>query len=145
METLADVRVPHKGNVADQVVEGAYEVLNGFERVHESRNAMRAITLDQREAEAFAGSALGLRFDDKAPPITERQILRPLRPDDDRPDLWSVFNRVQEHLTKGGVVARNANGQRQTTRAVRGIDQNVKLNRALWLLADRMQQLKHVN
>lgn len=30
-ETVADVRVPHKGAVAGQVIEGAYEVLRGFE------------------------------------------------------------------------------------------------------------------
>ena len=32
-DTVADVRVPHKGDVAGQVIEGAYEVLRGFERV----------------------------------------------------------------------------------------------------------------
>jgi hypothetical protein len=29
-----------------------------------------------------------------------------------------------------------------STRAVTGIDQNVKLNRALWVLADAMRQLR---
>src|SRR5690606_41616733 len=41
-DTVADVRVPHKGDVAGSVIEGAYEVLQGFERVKESRDAMRA-------------------------------------------------------------------------------------------------------
>src|SRR5690606_35893305 len=41
-DTVADVRVPHKGDVAGHVIEGAYEVLQGFERVKESRDAMRA-------------------------------------------------------------------------------------------------------
>lgn len=31
--TVADVRVPHKGDVAGLVIEGAYEVLSGFDRV----------------------------------------------------------------------------------------------------------------
>ena len=61
---------------------------------------------------------------------------------DDRRDLWSVFNRTQENLTKGGLSARAANGRRQTTRPVQGIDQSVRLNRALWLLADGLRQLK---
>ena len=56
------------------------------------------------------------------------------------PDLWSVFNRTQENLTQGGL--RSANGRRQQTRPVQGIDQNIRLNRALWLLADGMRQLK---
>lgn len=61
---------------------------------------------------------------------------------DRRPDLWSVFNRTQENLTQGGLHGCSANGRRQQTRPVQGIDQNIRLNRALWLLADGMRQLK---
>ena len=143
-DTVADVRVPHKGDVAGQVIEGAYQVLHGFDRALESRESMQAITLDEGEAEVFARAALSLKYDDpdKPAPITESQILMPRRGDDDRRDLWSVFNRTQENLTKGGLSARAANGRRQTTRPVQGIDQNLRLNRALWLLADGMRQLK---
>jgi len=143
-DTVADVRVPHKGNVTDHVIEGAFEVLHGFGQVQDSRDSMRAITLDEGEAEIFARSALTLKYDDsgKALPITENQILRPRRFDDNRPDLWSVFNRVQENLVKGGLSGRAANGRQQSTRPVQGIDQNVRLNRALWLLADGLRQLK---
>lgn len=142
--TVADVRVPHKGDVAGLVIEGAYEVLSGFDRVKESRDAMRGITLDDGESEVFARAALALKYDDpdKPAPITESQILMPRRFDDRRPDLWSVFNRTQENLTQGGLRGRSANGRRQQTRPVQGIDQNIRLNRALWLLADGMRQLK---
>ncbi|WP_319049363.1 DUF932 domain-containing protein [Pseudomonas aeruginosa] len=144
-DTVADVRVPHKGDVAGQVIEGAFEVLSGFERVKESRDAMRAITLDEGEAEVFARSALALKYDptdNKPAPITESQILMPRRFDDRRQDLWSVFNRTQENLTKGGLHGRSANGRRQQTRPVQGIDSDVRLNRALWMLADGLRQLK---
>ena len=144
-DTVADVRVPHKGDVAGSVIEGAFEVLSGFERVKESRDLMRAITLDEGEAEVFARSALALKYDptdNKPAPITESQILMPRRFDDRRPDLWSVFNRTQENLTKGGLHGRSANGRRQQTRPVQGIDSDVRLNRALWMLADGLRQLK---
>ncbi|MGQ5315342.1 DUF932 domain-containing protein [Xanthomonas arboricola pv. corylina] len=143
-DTVADVRVPHKGDVAGHVIEGAYEVLSGFDRVKESRDAMHAITLNDGESEVFARAALALKYDDpdKPAPITESQILMPRRFDDRRPDLWSVFNRTQENLTKGGLSGRTANGRRQQTRAVQGIDSDIRLNRALWLLADGMRQLK---
>ncbi|MBB5213952.1 DUF932 domain-containing protein [Parapusillimonas granuli] len=143
-DTVADVRVPHKGDVAGQVIEGAYQVLHGFDRALESRESMQAITLDEGEAEVFARAALSLKYDDpdKPAPITESQILMPRRFDDRRPDLWSVFNRTQENLTKGGLHGRSANGRRQQTRPVLGIDSDVRLNRALWLLADGLRQLK---
>jgi hypothetical protein len=143
-DTVADVRVPHKGDVAGQVIEGAYQVLNGFDRALESRESMQAITLDEGEAEVFARAALSLKYDDpdKPAPITESQILMPRRFDDRRPDLWMTFNRIQENLTKGGLSGRSANGRRQQTRPVQGIDSDVRLNRALWLLADGLRQLK---
>ena len=143
-DTVADVRVPHKGDVAGQVIEGAYQVLHGFDRALESRESMQAITLNEGEAEVFARAALSLKYDDpdKPAPITESQILMPRRFDDRRPDLWSVFNRTQENLTKGGLHGRSANGRRQQTRPVQGIDSDVRLNRALWLLADGLRQLK---
>ncbi|MGJ7530705.1 DUF932 domain-containing protein [Variovorax sp. GB1P17] len=143
-DTVADVRVHHKGDVAGQVIEGAYEVLHGFDRALQSRESMQAVTLDAGESEVFARAALALKYDDpdKPAPITETQILMPRRVDDRRPDLWSVFNRTQENLIKGGLSGRAANGRRQRTRPVQGIDTNLRLNRALWLLADGMRQLK---
>jgi hypothetical protein len=129
-DTVADVRVPHKGDVAGFVIEGAYEVLRGFDRVKESRDAMRAITLDDGESEVFARAALAqVRRPDKPAPITESQILMPRRFDDRRPDLWSVFNRTQENLTKGGLHGRSANGRRQQTRPCRALT-DMRLNRA---------------
>ena len=70
----------------------------------------------------------------------------PRRQDDTAPNLWNVFNVVQENAIRGGLTAtgRDANNRprRATTRAVNGIDQDVKLNRALWTLATRMAELK---
>ena len=143
-DTVADVRVPHKGNVAEQVIEGAYAVLQGFEQAQASRDAMQAITLDNGETEVFARAALALKYDDpdRPAPVTEAQVLAPRRSADAHADLWSVLNRAQENLIKGGLSGRAANGRRQQTRPVQGIDQNLRLNRALWLLADGMRQLK---
>lgn len=143
-DTVADVRITHKGDITGQVIEGAYEVLDGFERVQESREAMQAITLDEGEAQILARAALALKYDDpdKPAPITESQILMPRRYDDRRPDLWMTFNRLQENLLKGGLRGRSANGRRQSTRAVQGIDSDIRLNRSLWLLAEGMRQLK---
>src|SRR3546814_17431218 len=52
-DTVADVRVPHKGDVAGQVIEGAFEVLRGFDRVRGSRDALSDHTLHDGAAEGF--------------------------------------------------------------------------------------------
>ena len=142
---VSDVRVPHKGQIMDNVIEGAYDVLDGFGLVRELRDDMRAISLRPAEAEIFARTALTLKYEPdpvKPAPITESQILAPRRSADTGTDLWTTFNRVQENLVRGGLPARNAAGRRTRTREVQGIDQSVKINRALWLLADEMKKLK---
>ncbi|MDK2362546.1 DUF945 domain-containing protein, partial [Citrobacter freundii] len=48
------------------------------------------------------------------------------------------YQRIQENLIKGGLSGRNAKGGRSHTRAVRGIDGDVKLNRALWVMAEAL-------
>jgi len=144
-ETLADIRVPHKGKVVEEVITGAFEVLDGFDLVRESRDGMRDVTLDAAEADIFARAALALKYepsDTEPPPVTESQVLRPRRAADSAPDLWSTFNVLQENLVRGGLPARMKNGRRQNTRPVEGLDTNVKINRALWMLAEEMRRLK---
>jgi hypothetical protein len=43
-------------------------------------------------------------------------------------------------LSKGGLNGRSAQGKRSRTRAVNGIDGDIKLNRALWVMAEELQQ-----
>ena len=142
-DNINDVRLPHKGDVVHQVIEGAYEVLGSFDKANDQRDGMKSLTLNRGEQDAFAHAALALRYDQPdSAPINERQALIPRRSEDGKSDLWSTFNTVQENLVKGGLRGRNSANRRTVTRAITGIDQDIKLNRALWLLADRMRELK---
>ncbi|MFT4435040.1 DUF932 domain-containing protein [Caballeronia sp. 15715] len=145
-ETAGEVRVPHKGNIVQNVINGAFDLLDGFDLICEQKQGMQTVTLSRDEQLAFARSALALRYDptdaDAPAPITESQLLNVRRFEDHRDDLWVVFNRIQENMTKGGLHGRSRSGRAMSTRPVTGIDQNVKLNRALWMLADAMRQMK---
>ncbi len=142
--TVGAVKVPHTGKVQDRVIAGAFEILDGCTRIVESQETMRSLTLDRDEQALFAKTALSLRYDEDTQhtPIEADQLLRPRRMADNTPDLWATFNRVQENMVKGGVSGRNANNRPTTTREIRGIDQNVKINKALWALAEGMAALK---
>ena len=143
-DKTGEIRLRHQGDIVDEVIEGAFNVLENFKLVDESREGMQALTLNDGEANAFARAALALRYDtDKAPaPITERALLQSRRHDDAASDMWTTFNRVQENMIRGGLRAKTAAGARTKTREVKGIDQNIKLNRALWTLAEEMRKLK---
>ncbi len=142
-DTVDDLRVSHRGDVVGQVIEGAYRILDDFERVDDSRASMKSLELSSGERQAFARAAMQLRWEDpiKAP-VTEDQILSPRRAEDLSGNLWTTFNVVQENLVRGGLRGRNRQGKRATTRPIQGIDGNVALNRALWTLAEEMKRLK---
>jgi hypothetical protein len=146
-DVVDDIRIPHKGRIQDEVIEGAVRVLERFDAVDAAIDGMKATTLAPDEERAFASAALALRYgvpsEGQPPaPITAGQLLQARRPDDRGASLWTTFQRVQENTVRGGLVGRSANGRRMHTREVSSIDRNVSLNRALWVLAEEMRKLK---
>ena len=142
-----DIRIPHKGNIRDDVIEGAFRVLEDFETVDASTDGMKALTLQPEEQRAFATAALALRYGERGEgeppaPVTADQLIEARRPEDFGASLWTTFQRVQENAMKGGQPGRGAKGRRLHTRPVASIDRSVSLNRALWVLAEEMRKLK---
>lgn len=140
-DVMQDIRVRHSGNVVDDVIEGSFRVLDDVKHVEHRIDTYKSTELTMGEQQAFAEAALRLRYDEQAP-IESRRLLLPRRWEDNKPDLWSTFNIVQENMLKGGVAGRSASGRRVSTREVGGVNENVKLNRALWTLADQLAQIK---
>ncbi|PEH73927.1 DUF932 domain-containing protein [Edwardsiella tarda] len=140
-QSFGEIRVPHRGNVVEKVIEGAYEVLGIFDRVEEKREAMQSLRLPPPAQQAFAKAALNYRFGEEHQPVTTTQILTPRRDEDRSDDLWTTYQRIQESLIKGGLPGRTTQGKRTHTRAINGIDGDVKLNRALWVMAENMMGL----
>ncbi|MEX9933764.1 DUF932 domain-containing protein, partial [Providencia stuartii] len=137
-DTFGEVRVPHRGHVVDNVIEGAYEVLGTFDTIAEKREQMQSLLLPPPAQQALAHAALTYRFGEEHQPITEAQVLQPRRVEDKKEDLWTVYQRLQENLIKGGLSGRTAKGKRARTRSVNGIDGDIKLNKALWVMADTL-------
>jgi hypothetical protein len=147
--TLESTKVKHSGDVQGRVIEGTYTVLEQAQNALVAPEQWSQIKLRKDEQIAFAESAKMLRFGDspmqEAMPTTH--MLAPRRMDDMSDDLWTVFNRVQENAIRGGLSfqARHPDTNRMRrvrTREVNGIDQDIKLNRALWHLSQHMAQLK---
>jgi hypothetical protein len=162
---LGELTVPHKGDIVDNVIDGSFQIIGQAKKTLERVEDWSVLALTAGEQDAFAEAAHTLRFADAEgktdTPITAAQLLRPRRLDDmrdgasygeNRPaaDLYRTLNVVQENVIRGGLsgYARNAETRRTrrvTTREINGIDQNVRLNRALWQLAERMAELKGVS
>ncbi|MCN5862293.1 DUF945 domain-containing protein, partial [Escherichia coli] len=50
----------------------------------------------------------------------------------------STYQTIQENMLKGGISGRSAKGKRIHTRAIHSIDTDIKLNRALWVMAETL-------
>ena len=161
-KNFGELSIPHKGDVVHKVIEGSFEILDHSRKALDTVDRWSNLHLTNGEQDLFAKYAHQLRFADAeghiATPITPAQLMVPRRSEDrssgtgaawnrPAPDLYTTLNVVQENAIKGGLSARMPNtpqgrGQVRTSRAVNGIDQDVKLNRALWQLAAEMAKLK---
>ena len=152
---ISSVSVCHFGDIIGKVIDGSARILEDTTKTASVVGGWSQKQLTDGARKAFAEAAHVLRFGDSegnvSTPIQPAQLLAPRRHADTGNDLWSVFNRVQENVIRGGLTARtqssyDADGRfvpsrKVSTREVKGIDQDVKLNRALWTLAERMAEL----
>lgn len=147
--TIEDIRIPHKGDITGQVIDGCVELMTKLPELSESVRDMASLQLTFGEQTALARASLAARYEDVTlAPITADQLLSTRRREDAQPTLWNTFNRIQENVVKGGInyLQRDqATGRvkaRRKTREIGGIDQNTTVNRALWALAEEMKKLK---
>lgn len=145
-ERFEEVRVPHKGGIQDQIIEGVYTVAEDFPRLIDATETMKDTFLSRDEQQVLAEASLVARYGEEESPVRPDQIIAPRRREDAGQSLWQTFNVIQENLIRGGLNGRRQTSdgriRRSTTRPINGIDQNVGLNRALWTLAEGMQRLK---
>lgn len=142
-----DIRIPHKGQIQDDVINGACRIIQDFERVDGVIDAMRQTVLGAHEQHQLSLEMLRLRYGTNeegllTAPVAADAPLTRQRLEDLGSDLWTTFNVLQENLVRGGLPGRSRNNRRVTTRPIVGIDSNLALNRGLWELAEAMLRQK---
>lgn len=140
--------VRHSGDIVSNVIDGVFEIVHELPTVTEQIERFREITLNSAEQEIFGKAAIALRWDaeEKVPPVQPAQVVQSRRAEDRNDDIWTVLNRAQENILKGGMQGfthdQKGRVKRTATREVKSVSENVRLNKALWTLADEMAKLK---
>jgi len=130
------VTVAHRGNVVDDVVAHALGLSERFDVLAAQVERMEGRQLFKDEQIRFAERALALRYSDVAQAgMAASLLLNCRRIEDAGDDLFSILNRVQENLLRGGLSRRSANGRLVRTRRITSIRQDVRINSGLWDLA----------
>ena len=148
----------HVGFEPEDFVRSARQIAESAGVIADRVDEMKVIELTPDERGVFAQTALGLVYGAQsknreelvqaieAAPIRPEQLLEERRYDDKGFDLWTTFNVVQENIMRGGIkgisIGRDGRPRRTTTRPVKALDRNIKLNQALWFLTERMAELK---
>ena len=143
-DRIAEYSHKHVGFNPEMFIESARKVHSHIEKATGVIENWQAIQMEESEQGIFVKSAHRLIYDEpEKAPIEPHQLLTWRRPEErGKKDLWSTFNIVQENMIKGGLQGRSAKGRRTRTRGVKSIDRDRKLNQALWILTEKMAELK---
>lgn len=139
--TFERISIKHSGFNPDSVIEASFKVLGAVPDIMNKVQLFQDRILTDAERLALATGAATYRWEDLAKaPINPSMLLNPRRYGDEAKDLWTTFNTVQENIIRGGqrdYSRRRPDGRRMPkSRAINGIDEDMKLNKALWQMAE---------
>jgi hypothetical protein len=144
---FAHVSIRHMDVSAEAFAKAAQSVAENTPRVLEAVAKWQAVQLPQATRVEFARRAAALRWDTDQPVmklLSAEKLLTRVRYRDAATDLWTTFNLVQEHLTRGGDrymgYTEGMGIRRNRTRGVAGNGEGQKLNKSLWALASKFAQ-----
>lgn len=145
--SFAEFSHRHVGFSDTDFIDSAKKIGDSASLIAGRVETMKAIELSPEERLLFAASAHELVHDEPAKvAVQPHQYLEERRYDDKGKDLWTTYNVCQENIIKGGQRAwgqdQFGRAKRKTTRAVKSIDRNLKLNKVLWSLTEKMAELK---
>jgi Domain of unknown function (DUF932) len=139
--TFERISIKHSGFNPDSVIEASFKVLGAVPDIMNKMQLFQDRILTDAERLALATGAATYRWEGLAKaPINPSMLLNPRRYGDEAKDLWTTFNTVQENIIRGGqrdYSRRRPDGRRMPkSRAINGIDEDMKLNKALWQMAE---------
>lgn len=140
--SVADVRLRHVGLSIDQILEESQKLVNRAPQLVDRVNQWSKIILRDDDQETFAAHAAKLRWPDGG--VNPHDLLSSSRPQDEGADLWTILNRVQERVIRGGVLVRSIRQaedgslihKSRTAGPIRGALRDLQLNRELWEVAE---------
>jgi len=134
--TMGAVSVPHRSNAVEAVRSRSFDFLSRVDNLSDTVARYEARSLTDEEAFSFAEIGAQIRWGSERPAgLNARDLLMARRFEDARQNLWTVLNTIQENLTRGGVNLTRAN-RRSSTRGMRSVQDDTRMNVRLWAAAD---------
>ncbi len=144
---FGDINIRHSGDVQHEVISGSYGIIEEMPRIMSQIDQFKGLQLNQSQQLAYATAALELRYPTdedvgvSRSPIHPSQLLDVRRAADKGSDLWTTFNKVQENFMRGGLRGVATTGRRTRTRKIGSVNEDLRMNKALWMLTEKMSEL----
>lgn len=130
--TFESVSLRHTGNIIDEVDTAIEKMVAQLSKLDDAITLMKKTKLTKERQKQFLSEAIKIRYEDKSMMDVEIPILRT---EDGEDNVFSLFNRVQETLERGGNRVRTNQNRLRNARSLTSISAITKLNESLFNLA----------
>lgn len=143
------VKFRHMGVNSAELIQVIAETAEQFKLVGSHITKMQDVSLNQDEKIDFAMKAVALReplrFVNEDGTVNTKEItvslnptdlFKPVRPQDEKNDLWTIFNVIQERTVQGLYDRKSATGRRANPRVITNAARHLDYNKKLWTLAE---------
>lgn len=133
---LGGIAQKHMGITSEELEGIIYSFAQSTDSILSSINDYRKIELNDMQRKKFAEiSKEGIYGKDSK--VNPESLLRTRRPEDQSKDLFTIYNVVQENITKGGIEYKSE--KRNTkTKEIKSATRDLEINTFLWGLMDRV-------
>ena len=132
--SYGDFKLRHMGYTFAELQQKVSDAVASFPGLVKKINEFQSIELSDWQVKKFAKSAALVRFGDNVK-VDINELLKVDRIEDSGNSLWEVFNRVQEKLINGDCSYTMGTKVRKA-RAIKNFSMDLKINEALWTLAE---------
>ena len=137
-------KIKHLGERENDVINAVANITAIKPKLLSKISKFESITLNQNEKESFLQSALPLRFENHLELDNPNELLKPLRNEDKKDDLYTVLNILQENFLSSKVSGYNKETNRRfTSKQITSISKDVEINKGLWDIAERIASIKN--
>lgn len=135
--TIGKETVRHTGDAAADLIHRMQQLARNTSKIYMQIDSWSKKDLSKAQRYEMARFAAQLRWGD-AQRFTPEDLLAVRREGDDKGDLWTTFNRLQENTVRGGIEGLSRSGRAATSRPLSDITRSVDYNAQLWQLADEV-------
>lgn len=129
-ETLESYKHKHTGMILEELDDSINRIVAQVKNLSGLLSKMKEKKLSTVQIISFEREAMKLRSD------KIQGVEWTARREEDKPlDLFTVYNRIQEDLVRGGTAATSASGRVRVLREIKGVDKLRELNEKLFDLA----------